>query len=366
MRIGLPKEIKKSEGRVALRPDQVGKLVSAGHSVLVETGAGLQSGFEDFQYLEQGADLSATAQRVWSNSEMIVKVKEPIPEEYGLLEPGQILFTYLHLAANPDLQEILMQRQIWAFGYETLRSSTGNLPLLAPMSKIAGRLAVQMGAHYLAQPQGGKGVLLGGVVPGKVLILGVGVAGEQALDVAWGMGAEVFVLDVQDAKFAALHSKYSERLTTARMDDTTLMEWLPQMDLLIGAVLLPGRAAPKLIQRKHLQQMQVRSVFVDISIDQGGCAESSSPTTHAEPFFVAEGITHLCVANLPGAVPKSATLALTNATFPWLMALANHPFWNSTSWPKVQDLEDGGWSEALGTELSSALQIALGKRWIEF
>src|SRR3982751_695204 len=313
MTIGIPKEIKEQEQRVGLLPSSAQTLSAHGHTVLVQKDAGLGSGYPDEEYVKAGAKLIDRAEDVFAKADMIVKVKEPLPPEYGLLRKGQILFTYLHLAASKELTEALLKSGVTGVAYETIQ--VGNkLPLLEPMSEIAGRMSIVMGAYFLAKHNGGNGVLLGGVpgvLPGKVVVIGGGTAGVNAARMATGLGADVTILEVDlermrflDITMHSAHTLYSS--------EAHLTELMPTVDLLIGAVLVPGAKAPKLITRDMLRQMRPGGVVVDIAIDQGGCAETSHPTTHHDPVFVAEGVTHYCVANMPGAYARTATQALTN------------------------------------------------------
>jgi len=325
MKIGIPKEIKDNENRVACTPGGVRMLAQNGHDVAVETGAGLGSGFSDADYQEAGGTIRATAADIFSESEMILKVKEPMPAEFPLLRENQILFTYLHLAAAPALAEALMERGVVAFAYETVQIGR-RLPLLEPMSEIAGRMSIIVGSYFLAKTQGGKGTLLGGVpgvLPGRVLVLGGGTSGVNAGRTAMGLGAEVTILDVDLEKMRFLDIALHSSAHTLYSNEQNLMEEMPQVDLLIGAVLLPGARAPKLIRREMLRRMRPGSVFVDIAIDQGGCAETSHPTSHSDPVYVEEGIIHYCVTNMPGAYARTATQALTNVTTPYAIKLAN-------------------------------------------
>ncbi len=323
MIIGVPKEIKEQENRVALLPAgayQLGKR----HTVLVETGAGLGIGVSDEDYRAAGAEIVGTHEEVFARAELIVKVKEPLPSEYPLLRDGQILFTYLHLAASRPLTEALLCSGVNAIAYESVISNR-RLPLLEPMSEIAGRMSVIAGGYYLAKHCGGKGVLLGGVpgvLPGKVVVLGGGTAGVNAARMAAGLGADVTILEIDLERMRFLD--ITMNASTLYSSETNLLELLPQTDLLIGAVLVPGAKAPKLITRDMLKLMKKGSVLVDIAIDQGGCAETSRPTTHANPVYEEEGVIHYCVANMPGAYARTATQALTNATFPYLEVLADH------------------------------------------
>jgi alanine dehydrogenase len=324
MIIGVPKEIKEQEQRVALLPSAVNQLTRHGHSVLVEKNAGAGSGYPDETYAKAGAEIVDQAKDVFSRSEMIVKVKEPLEAEFSLLRKGQILFTYLHLAASKPLTEALLKSGVTGVAYETIQVN-GRLPLLEPMSEIAGRMSVVMGAYFLAKHNGGSGVLLGGVpgvLPGRVVVLGGGTSGVNAARMATGLGADVKILDVDldrmrflDMTMKNAHTLYS--------NEANLNDLMPGCDLLIGAVLLPGAKAPKLITRAMLKKMKPGSVLVDISIDQGGCAETSRPTTHIEPVYIEESVTHYCVANMPAAYARTATQALTNVTYGYVELLAD-------------------------------------------
>jgi alanine dehydrogenase len=326
MIIGVPTEIKQNESRVALRPTDAQQLVNEGHKVIVQHGAGIKIGLTDEQYLQAGAQLVATPEHIFEKAQLIVKVKEPQPEEIALLKPHHLFFGYLHLAGSLSLTESCLQAGFTGLAYETLESKNGDLPLLTPMSEIAGRLAIQSGAKYLEQPQGGKGILLGGVpgvLPANVLVLGGGIVGRHAAQIAAGMGANVIVMDINLDTLRRLDVELPANVTTQFNSPQALNEALKQADLVIGAVLLPGQAAPKLLSREHLKLMKAKSVFVDVCIDQGGCADTSRPTTHASPIFEEEDILHYCVANMPGAVAKTSTQALCNATFPYVRRLAN-------------------------------------------
>jgi alanine dehydrogenase len=324
MIIGVPKEIKEQEYRVALLPSGAYQLVKLGHEVLVERGAGAGAGYPDAEYEQAGAKLVDSHAAVFERGELVVKVKEPLASEFSLLRPGQILFTYLHLAANRSLTEALMKSGVTALAYETLEVNR-RLPLLEPMSEIAGRMSILVGGYFLAKHFGGSGVLLGGVpgvLPGKVVVLGGGSSGINAARMAQGLGADVTILEVDlermrflDITLHTAHTLYS--------NEAHLLELLPSIDLLVGAVLVPGARAPKLIRRDMLRRMRPGSVLVDIAIDQGGCAETSHPTTHHDPVFVEEGVTHYCVANMPGAYARTATQALTNVTYRYLELLAD-------------------------------------------
>lgn len=325
MIIGVPKEIKPQENRVALLPSAAYQLTRRGHQVIVETCAGAGSGYSDGEYTQAGAEVVARHEEVFERAEMIVKVKEPLPSEYDLLRPGQILFTYLHLAANRALTEALQKSRAIAIAYETVEVNR-RLPLLEPMSEIAGRMSIIVGAYFLAKHCGGTGVLLGGVpgvLPGRVVVIGGGTSGVNAARMATGLSADTTILEVDiermrflDITMHTAHTLYS--------NPAHLLELLPGVDLLIGAVLVPGARAPKLINREMLRLMKPGSVLVDIAIDQGGCAETSRPTTHDDPIFVEEGVTHYCVANMPAAYARTATQALTNVTYRYVELLADH------------------------------------------
>lgn len=324
MIIGVPKEIKTDEYRVAITPDGVLELCKDGHDVYVEKGAGLGSGFSDSDYTDAGAFLCNEAAEVFDIADMIVKVKEPILKEYTLFKPNQILFTYLHLAADEALTQFLLDKGIKAFSYETLEINR-RLPLLEPMSEVAGKMASLMGTVHLGQYHGGSGLLTGGVVGtqrAKVMVLGGGVAGKAAAEIASGLGADVIVLDVNLERLHYLNDVMPANVTTMYSSTEAIANLLPQCDIVIGTVLIPGAKAPKLITRDMLSIMKKGSVLVDVSIDQGGCFESSRPTTHTEPTFIEEGVVHYCVANMPGAYPRTSTYALTNSTLPYIRQLA--------------------------------------------
>ena len=324
MIIGVPKEIKEQEQRVALLPSLTNQLTRHGHSVLVERNAGLGSGYPDQDYVKAGAEIVEEAKEVFARADMIVKVKEPLKAEFPLLRRGQILFTYLHLAASKSLTEALLKSGVTGVAYETIQVDH-RLPLLEPMSEIAGRMSVVMGANFLAKYNGGSGVLLGGVpgvLPGSVVILGGGTSGVNALRMAKGLGADATILDIDVERLRFLDIAI-ENLHTLYSNEANLDDLMPDCDLLIGAVLLPGAKAPKLITRAMLRKMKRGSVMVDISIDQGGCAETSRPTTHLDPVYVEEGVTHYCVANMPAAYARTATQALTNVTYRYVELLAD-------------------------------------------
>ena len=326
MRIGVPKEIKNNEYRVGLTPASVAELVAAGHQVFVETKAGSGIDCPDSAYKKAGAEILPTAAEVFAASDMIVKVKEPQPVEIELLEPRHILFTYLHLAADKPQTLGLMASGATCIAYETVTSSTGALPLLKPMSEVAGRMSVQVGAHYLEKDQGGRGILLGGVPgvgPAKVAILGGGVAGVNAAQMAVGMRADVTIYDINMERLAELDMFFSSQIKTAYASRSAIAGAVEKAELVIGAVLLPGAAAPKLVTREMLKTMKRGSVLVDIAIDQGGCFETSHPTTHADPVYEVDGIIHYCVANMPGAVARTSAFALNNVTLPFVLKIAN-------------------------------------------
>ena len=326
MRIGVPTEIKTQEYRVGLTPEGVGELTNAGHSVNVQSGAGLGSGFSDEEYNEVGANILSDADQVFSESSLIVKVKEPQLEEIAKLTPNHTLFTYLHLAADPEQAEGLVSSKCVAIAYETVTDRTGRLPLLEPMSQVAGRMSMQVAAWALMKTRRGRGILLGGVPgvsPAKVVIIGGGVAGTNAAEIAVGMRADVTIFDRSSVRLAELDARFNGTIKTMYSTAASIDIAIRQADLVIGAVLLPGSAAPKLISRKQLKLMKRGAVLVDIAIDQGGCFETSKPTTHDDPIYEVDGIMHYCVANMPGAVPRTSTYALGNVTLPFVMKIAN-------------------------------------------
>jgi alanine dehydrogenase len=325
MRIGVAKEIKPDEYRVALTPAGARELAQRGHEVFVEQGAGLGSAFSDDAYRRSGATI-AGVEDVWGSAELLLKVKEPIEPEYGRLREGLVLFTYLHLAADEPLTRALVDSGVRAVAYETVETDDRRLPLLAPMSEIAGRLAAQAGAHYLEKPHGGRGLLLGGVAgvaPGKVLIIGGGMVGYNAAVIALGLGAQVTILDRSIDRMRYLEEIMSGRVSLLMSSSLQIEETVRDVDLVIGAVLIPGALAPKLLTRGMVADMKNGAVFCDVAIDQGGCAETSRPTTHSDPVYEVDGVTHYCVANMPGAVPITSTKALTNATLPYVEAIAD-------------------------------------------
>lgn len=327
MIIGVPKEIKNNENRVALTPAGVEALCKAGHKVLIEESAGIGSGFSDGEYLNKGVVLYPAAAQIWNEAEMVLKVKEPLPEEYGYFRKGLILFTYLHLAPEAELTKALVDSGVTAVGYETIQLADGSLPLLIPMSEVAGRMAVQIGARLLEKPQGGKGVLLSGVPgvqPGEVVIVGGGIVGTNAAKMALGLGARVTVMDNNAARLRYLDDIFGGRLITVMSDSYHLEQAVRKADLLIGAVLIPGARAPKLVKEYMVQQMGEGSVIVDVAIDQGGSIETIDRiTTHENPTYVKHGVVHYAVANMPGAVARTSTLALTNVTVPYALQIAD-------------------------------------------
>ncbi len=325
MRVGVPKEIKNHEYRVGLTPPSVSELVSAGHEVIVETRAGSGIDFDDQDYVDVGARIVPDARTVFAESDMIVKVKEPQAQEIALLEPRHLLFTYLHLAPDPDQATGLMKSGATCIAYETVTANDGSLPLLKPMSEVAGRMSVQVGAHYLEKEQGGRGVLLGGVpgvAPAKVAILGGGVSGVNAAQMAVGMRADVTIYDISMPRLAELDMFFSSQIKTAYASKAAIAHAVKNSALVIGAVLVPGAAAPKLVTRDMLKTMKRGSVLVDIAIDQGGCFETSRATTHDNPVYEIDGVIHYCVANMPGAVARTSAFALNNATLPFVVKLA--------------------------------------------
>lgn len=348
MIIGVPIEVKNNESRVALTPAGAGDLTKKGHEVLVQAGAGTASGFPDAAYAEAGVQIVDSAEQVWGSAELVLKVKEPQSQEFTLMRPGQVLFTYLHLAAEPGCAEALLQRDVTAIAYESVTGPKG-LPLLAPMSEVAGRLSAQVGAYHLMHSQGGPGVLIGGVPgarPAKVTVIGGGKAGEQAALTAMGMGADVTVIDLNIERLRELSALSSGALKTLASNTLTIADEVAASDLVIGSVLVPGAAAPKLVTREMVARMRPGSVLVDIAIDQGGCFEGSRPTTHAEPTYMVGEQVYYCVANMPGAVPHTATAALTNATLRYVLNLA-----------------DKGWKQALRDDphLANGLNTHAGR-----
>jgi alanine dehydrogenase len=348
MRIGVPREIKVLENRVGLTPESVREVVHHGHEVVVEHDAGQGIGMRDDDYVRAGARVVATAREVFDAADMVVKVKEPQADERALLRRGQVLFTYLHLAPDPEQTRDLVAGGAVCIAYETVTSPSGGLPLLAPMSEVAGRMAVQAGAYYLEKAHGGKGILLGGVPgvdPAKVVVLGGGVVGTHAIHIALGMGAEVWVLDRSVDVLRRLWTQFGRPLNTVFSTRDAIERHVGNADLVIGGVLIPGASAPKLVSAALVRQMKPGSVVVDVAIDQGGCFETSRPTTHADPVYAVDGVVHYCVANMPGGVPRTSTFALNNATLPFVLALA-----------------DKGWKRALTEDvhLRNGLNVAFG------
>jgi alanine dehydrogenase len=326
MIIGVPKEIKDNEARVGITPAGVKALTEAGHTMLVETQAGAQSGFPDEEYQNAGAEMVGEAGYVWGKSEMVVKVKEPIESEYVFFREGLVLFTYLHLAPLPELTDKLLESKIIGIAYETVRDRQGTLPLLTPMSEVAGRMSVQVGATYLEKERGGRGILLGGVPgvpPAHVCILGGGVVGTNAARIALGFGAKTTIIDVNLNRLRELDDIFNGRLYTLASNSYNVAHATREADLVIGGVLIPGTTAPKIVTRAMVARMKKGAVIVDVAIDQGGCVETARPTSHSDPSFLVDGVVHYCVTNMPGAVPNTSTLALTNSTFPYLLRLAN-------------------------------------------
>ena len=325
MLIGVPKEVKNHEYRVGLTPTSTRELTRLGHDVIVETKAGMGAGFENEQYMAAGAKIAPTAQDVFSQADMIIKVKEPQAQEYHLLRKGQIIFTYLHLAPDPEQAEGLIKSECIAIAYETVTDAYGGLPLLAPMSEVAGRMSIQAGAHFLEKGQGGSGILLGGVTsvsPGKVVVLGGGVAGANAARMAVGLGAQVVILDRNLRRLKELDLEFGGRVQTIYSTSDAVEQYVIDADLVIGAVLIVGAAAPRLVNQEMIRRMRPGSVVVDLAIDQGGCFDTSRPTTHAEPVYVVDNIIHYCVTNMPGGVARTSTVALNNVTLPFILSLA--------------------------------------------
>jgi len=349
MIIGVPKEIKTHENRVALLPGGVTAMKRNGHEVLIQQGAGVGSGFKDEEYTAAGATILDDVEELWQKAEMIMKVKEPIKEEHGRMRDGQIIFTYFHFAADQTLTEALLRSGATALAYETLRDEHGHLPLLTPMSEVAGRMSIQEGAKYLEKATGGRGILLGGipgVPPANALVLGGGIVGVNAAKIAAGMGANTTIMDINMSRLRYLDEVMDKNVSTMFSSEANIHRMLPDVDLIIGAVLKPGAKAPHLITRKMLKEMRPGTVLVDVAIDQGGCFETSKPTTHDNPIYVVDDVVHYCVANMPGAVPYTSTLGLTNVTLPYAVDLANK-----------------GWKKALNEdeELKMGLNIAEGE-----
>jgi len=329
MIIGIPKEIKEDEYRVGIVPSGVRTLVQHGHTIIIQTNAGRGCRIHDEEYLAAGATVAETAADVYAASDMIVKVKEPLEPEYGLLREDQIVYAYLHLAPAPELTAALVKSEVIAIAYETIQLDDGSLPLLVPMSEVAGRMSVQVGAHFLEEPQGGRGVLLGGVPGvkrGRVTILGAGTVGRAALKIAVGLGAEVHILDVDQQRLGSIDDLYGNRATTMTSNMDNIAEAVVGSHLVIGSVLIPGDRAPRLVTREMIRAMKPGTVIVDVAVDQGGCVETSRPTTHRKPTFVVDDVIHYCVPNMPGAVARTSTFALTNVTLPYAVKLADLGF----------------------------------------
>lgn len=330
--VGVPKEIKTDEYRVALLPVGVEELTRLGHRVLVQAGAGQGSGIADEQYAAHGAEIIAEAAAVWGQADLVVKVKEPLPAEWPLLRPGQVVFTYFHFAASEELTQAVIRSGITAIAYETIRDARGGLPLLTPMSEVAGRMSIQQGAKYLERPFEGRGILLGGVagvLPASVVILGGGIVGANAAKVAAGLGANVILLDINLDRLRYIDDVMPPNVTTLYSDRHNILDCLTHADLVIGAVLIPGARAPKLVRREDLRRMPRRAVIIDVAIDQGGCIETSRPTTHSKPTYIEEDVVHYCVTNMPGAVGRTSTYALCNVTLPYVLELAHKGFANA-------------------------------------
>jgi len=326
MKVGILKEIKVEENRVCMTPAGVEVMKQHGHTVLVEKNAGIGSGFDDKAYINAGADIIDTPEEIFNRAEMVMHVKEPLPSEYELIREGQIIFTYLHLAAAEELTNVLIKSGSINIAYETIQKQDGSLPLLTPMSEVAGRMATQQGAKYLEMTQGGHGVLLGGVPgvdPGTVVVIGGGVVGTNAAKMACGLGAKVYILDMDLERLRYLSDVMPNNCFSLMSSPATVRKLIKEADVVVGAVLIPGAKAPKLITREMLKTMKKGAVLVDVAIDQGGCFETSKATTHSDPIYVVEGVVHYCVANMPGAVPKTSTMALTNATLPYAVEIAN-------------------------------------------
>jgi alanine dehydrogenase len=363
MRIGVPKEIKEDENRVALTPAGVMALRAQGHDVFVESGAGRGSHIPDDAYERAGATLVASAQDTWARAELVLKVKEPLPSEYGCLREDLVLFTYLHLAANEVLTRALLQSRCTSIAYETVQLEDGTLPLLVPMSEVAGRLAVQAGAHALEMKQGGKGILLpgvSGVRRGRVTILGAGIAGFNACVVAVGLGADVTILDINPRRLAYVSDVVRGNVTSLMSNRANIESAVADADLLVGAVLIPGAKAPRLVTRELLRRMEPRSAFVDIAVDQGGCAETTRPTTHHDPLYIEEDIVHYAVANMPGAVPQTSTYALTNVTLGYALEIAENG-WRGAAYRNAAIRR--GVASTEGRLLSKPVAEAFGMDW---
>jgi alanine dehydrogenase len=349
MIVGVPKEIKDHEARVGITPAGVKALTEAGHKVLVETHAGVLSGFPDSDYQDAGAEIVGDAGFVWRKSDMVVKVKEPIEQEYPYFREGLVLFTYLHLAPIPDLTNKLLSSKVIGIAYETVRDRQGTLPLLTPMSEVAGRMSVQVGASYLEKEKGGRGILLGGVPgvpPAHVAVVGGGVVGTNAARIALGFGAKVTIIDLNLNRLREIDDIFNGRVYTLASNSYNLAHATREADLLIGGVLIPGATAPKIVTRHMVSRMKKGAVIVDVAIDQGGCVETARPTSHSDPSYTVDGVVHYCVTNMPGAVPHTSTLALTNATFPYVLRIANLG-------AKEALRQDAGFAEGLNTYMGT-------------
>lgn len=359
MKIGVPRERKTLEKRVAITPEGAKQLISHGHTVLIETGAGVGSSFPDEQYTQAGCQIASSLEQVWTTAELLVKVKEPDASEYPFFREDLVLFDYLHLASLPEVAKALLAKKVTAFAYETLRTSDGRLPLLEPMSEVAGKLSVLNGAYYLLSQNGGRGVLLGGAAdapPAHVVVIGAGIAGQAACATAVGMGAEVTVLDISPDKLAAIQKRHGAAVTTTLSNSESLKAACKTADLLIGAVLIPGAATPRIITREMIKSMGSKSVFVDISIDQGGCAETSKPTNLDMPVYEVDGVIHYGVCNMPAQTPRTSTIALASATLPYILKLANEGAEKAVQSPEMRhaltcwqgELTNAATAEALG------------------
>ncbi len=366
MIIGVPREIKDSESRVGVIPAGVKALSEAGHKVLVETNAGAQSGFPDAEYQDAGAEIVGDAGHVWGKSETVVKVKEPVESEYVYFRDGLTLFTYLHLAPLPVLTQKLLDAKVIGIAYETVRDRNNTLPLLTPMSEVAGRMSVQVGASYLEKEKGGRGILLGGVPgvpPAHVTIIGGGIVGTNAARIALGFGAKVTLVDLNLNRLREIDDIFNGRVYTLASNSYNLAHATREADLVIGGVLIPGATAPKIVTKEMVSRMKKGAVIVDVAIDQGGCVETARPTSHSNPSYTVDGVVHYCVTNMPGAVPHTSTLGLTNATFPYLMRLANLG-------PKEALKQDAGLAEGLNTYLGKltyrGVAESLQKEWTPY
>ena len=366
MIIGVPREIKDHESRVGVTPAGAKALTEAGHKVLVETNAGAKSSFTDAEYQDAGAEIVGDAGNVWGKSEIVVKVKEPIESEYAYFREGLVLFTYLHLAPLPVLTQKLLEAKVIGIAYETVRDRANTLPLLTPMSEVAGRMSVQVGAAYLEQEKGGRGILLGGVPgvpPAHVTIIGGGIVGTNAARIALGFGAKVTLVDLNLNRLREIDDIFNGRVYTLASNSYNIAQATREADLVIGGVLIPGATAPKIVTREMVSHMKKGAVIVDVAIDQGGCVETARPTSHSNPSYVVDGVVHYCVTNMPGAVPHTSTLALTNATFPYLQRLANLG-------PKEALKQDVGLAEGLNTYLGKLTYKAVAegqqKEWTPY